>query len=74
MFKYLPFSAGKTAHLDRLCLENSRKDSRANVGRLLLLLLLPGKGPGSSLNVFGPAGLSKTGKNSRVPKASIKTG
>ena len=40
----------------------------------LLLLLLPGKGPGSSLNVFGPAGLSKTGKNSRVPKASIKTG
>ena len=31
MFKYLPFSAGKTAHLDRLCLENSLKDSRANV-------------------------------------------
>ena len=34
MFKYLPYSAGKTAHLDRLCLENSLKDSRANVGRL----------------------------------------
>ena len=36
MFKYLPFSAGKTAHLDRLCLENSLKDSRANVGRLFV--------------------------------------
>ena len=23
MFKYLPFNAEKTAHLDRLCLENS---------------------------------------------------
>ena len=34
MFKYLPYSAGKTAHLDRLCLENSLKDSRANVGQL----------------------------------------
>ena len=34
MFKYLPFSAGKTAHLDRLCLENSLKESRANVGGL----------------------------------------
>ena len=40
MFKYLPFSAGKTAHLDRLCLENSLKDSRANVGRLFVCLLL----------------------------------
>ena len=40
MFKYLPFSAGKTAHLDRLCLENSLKDSRANVGRLIVCLLL----------------------------------
>ena len=39
MFKYLPFSAGKTAHLDRLCLENSLKDSRANVGRLFVCLL-----------------------------------
>ena len=39
MFKYLPFSAGKTAHLDRLCLENSLKDSRANVGRLFVYLL-----------------------------------
>ena len=34
MFKYLPFSAGKTAHLDRLCLENSLKESRANVDYL----------------------------------------
>ena len=37
MFKYLPFSAGKTAHLDRLCLENSLKESRANVGRLFVV-------------------------------------
>ena len=43
MFKYLPFSAGKTAHLDRLCLENSLKDSRANVGRLFVCLLLKKK-------------------------------
>ena len=40
MFKYLPFSAGKTAHLDRLCLENSLKESRPNVGRLFVCLLL----------------------------------
>ena len=40
MFKYPLFSAGKTAHLDRLCLENSLKDSRANVGRLFVCLLL----------------------------------
>ena len=39
MFKYLPFSAGKTAHLDRLCLENSLRDSRANVGQLFVCLL-----------------------------------
>ena len=39
MFKYLPFSAGKTAHLDRLCLENSLKESKANVGRLFVCLL-----------------------------------
>ena len=39
MFKYLPFSAGKTAHLDRLYLENSLKESRANVGRLFVCLL-----------------------------------
>ena len=39
MFKYLPFSAGKTAYLDRLCLENSLKESRANVGRLFVCLL-----------------------------------
>ena len=39
MFEYLPYSAGKTAHLDRLCLENSLKDSRANVGRLFVCLL-----------------------------------
>ena len=39
MFQYLPFSAGKTAHLDRLCLENSLKESRANVGRLFVCLL-----------------------------------
>ena len=32
MFKYLTFSAEKTAHLDRLCLENSLKEGRANVG------------------------------------------
>ena len=38
MFKYLPFSAGKTAHLDRLCLENSLEESRANVGRLFVCL------------------------------------
>ena len=43
MFKYLPFSAGNTAHLDRLCLENSLKDSRANVGRLFVCLLLKKK-------------------------------
>ena len=35
MFKYLQFNAGKTAHFDRLYLENSLKDSRANVGWLL---------------------------------------
>ena len=37
-----------------------------------ILLLLPGKGLGSSLSVIGPAGLFMTGKNSRVPKALIK--
>ena len=36
MFKYLPFSAGKTAYLGRLCLENSLKESRANVGQLFV--------------------------------------
>ena len=30
--KYLPFDAGKTAHLDRLCPENSLRESRANFG------------------------------------------
>ena len=30
---------GKTAHLDRLCLENSLKESRANFGRLFVCLL-----------------------------------
>ena len=40
MFKYLPSSAGKTAHLDRLCLENSLKDSRANVGLLFVVILV----------------------------------
>ena len=39
MFKYLPFSAGKTAYLDRLCLEDSLKESRTNVGRLFVCLL-----------------------------------
>ena len=39
MFKYLPFNAGKTAHLDRLWLENSLKESRANFGRLFVCLL-----------------------------------
>ena len=39
MFKYLTFSAGKTAYLDSLCLENSLKDSRANVGQLFVCLL-----------------------------------
>ena len=39
MFKYLSFSTGKTAHLDRLCLENSLKEGRANVGRLFVCLL-----------------------------------
>ena len=37
MFKYLPFSAGKTAHLDKLCLENSLKESRTNVGCLFVV-------------------------------------
>ena len=36
---YIPFGAGKTSHLDRLCLENSLKESRANVGRLFVCLL-----------------------------------
>ena len=39
MFKYLPFSAGKTAHLDRLCLKNPPNENRANVGRLFVCLL-----------------------------------
>ena len=39
MFKYLLFNAEKTAHLDRLCLENSLKESRANFGRLFVCLL-----------------------------------
>ena len=39
MFKNLPFGAGKAAHLDRLYLENSLKESRANVGRLFVCLL-----------------------------------
>ena len=37
VFKYLLFNAGKTAHLDRLCLENSLKGSRANFGRLFVV-------------------------------------
>ena len=40
MFKYLPFSAGKTAHLDRLCLENSLKESRANVDGLFVVKII----------------------------------
>ena len=36
MLKYPPFSTGKTAHLDRLCLENSLKESMANVGQLFV--------------------------------------
>ena len=39
MFKYLLFGAGKTAHLDRLYLEKSLKESRANVGRLFVYLV-----------------------------------
>ena len=39
MLKYLPFNAEKTAHLERLCLENSVKESRANLGRLFVCLL-----------------------------------
>ena len=39
MFKYLPFNAGKTAHLDRLYLEISLKEGRANFGRLFVCLL-----------------------------------
>ena len=31
MFKYLPFNAGKVAHFDRLCLENSLKESRGPI-------------------------------------------
>ena len=30
--KHLPFDAGNTAHLDRLCLENSLRESRTNFG------------------------------------------
>ena len=37
MFKHLPFNAEKTAHLDRLCLGNSLKGSRANFGRLFVV-------------------------------------
>ena len=37
----------------------------------MLLLLLPGKGPGSYLNVIGPAGLVMMGKSSRVPKLLV---
>ena len=37
MFKYLPFNAEKTAHLDKLCLENSLKESRANFGWLFVV-------------------------------------
>ena len=40
MFKYLPFNAGKTAHLDRLCVENSLKESRANFGQLFFLFVV----------------------------------
>ena len=40
MFKYLPFRAGKTARLDRLCLENSLKESMANVSRLFCLFVV----------------------------------
>ena len=38
---------------------------------MLLLLLLPGKGPRSYLNIIGPAGLVMTGKNSRVSKLLV---
>ena len=44
----------------------------ANYVSISLLLLLPGKGPGSYLNVIGPAGLVMMGKNSRVPKLLVK--
>ena len=36
MFKHPPFNAGKTAHLNKICLENSLKDSKANLGRLFV--------------------------------------
>ena len=36
MFKYLPFNSEKIAHLDRLCLENSLKESRAVLVNCLL--------------------------------------
>ena len=39
MFKYLPFSAGKTAHLDKTMSGKSPKESRANVGQLFVCLL-----------------------------------
>ena len=32
-WKYIPFDAGKTVHLDRLCLENFFRECRANFGR-----------------------------------------
>ena len=37
MFKQLPFNAGKTAHLDRLYLENSLKESKANFSQLFVV-------------------------------------
>ena len=40
MFKYIPFNAGKTAHLDRLCVENYLKESRANFGRPTVCLFV----------------------------------
>ena len=33
-YKYLPFDARTTAHLDRLCLENSLRESMTNYGWL----------------------------------------
>ena len=39
-FKYLAFSAGKTAHLDRLCLENSLKESRGQCRSTVCLFVV----------------------------------
>ena len=55
--KHLPFDARKTAHLDRLCLQNFLTESSAKFGRLFVvyskeILLRLGK-HNSSVTFFG---------------------